>query len=182
MTRSKTKKYVGVFILFAFVVTTIRLATSVENWGISNATTSNRRLDVSIHPMRDLSNQSETLVERSLRGVVKRTENNQLSSSMALRRVFNRIVHTRMEKRAEMLEDKISESSLISDEEKRHLQDLNSHPVKEIAKQSDTIIHRTYDGLVREGYEPTSDKFSIKLKHKIARRMAKRAQGLEQKT
>ena len=180
MIRSKMKKYGGILILFVFVVTTIRLAISVEDWGISNAT-SNRRLDVSIHPMRDLSNQSETLVERSLRGVVKRTENNQLSSSMAFRRVFNRIVHTRMEKRAEMLEDKISESSLISDEEKRHLQDLNSHPVKEIAKQSDTIIHRTYDGLVNEGYDPTSDKFSIKLKHKIARRMAKRAQGLEEK-
>jgi len=180
MTQSKMKKYVGILIIFAFVVTTIRLATSVEDSGISN-TTFNRRLDVSIHPMRDISNQSETLVERSLRGVVKRTENNQLSSSTSFRRVFNRIVHTRMEKRAEMLEDKISESSLISDEEKRHLQDINSHPVKEIAKQSDTIIHRTYDGLVREGYDPISDKFSIKLKHKIARRMAKRAQGIEQK-
>ena len=77
MTRSKMKKYVGLLILFVFVVTTIRLATSVEDLGISME--SNRRLDVSIHPMRDLSNQSETLVERSLRGVVKRSENNQFS-------------------------------------------------------------------------------------------------------
>jgi len=60
MTQSKMKKYGGILILFVFVVTTIRLAISVEDWGISNVT-SNRRLDVSIHPMRDLSNQSETL-------------------------------------------------------------------------------------------------------------------------
>ena len=75
MIQSKMKKYVGVLILFVFVITTIRLATSIKDWawGIYNAT-SNRRLDVSIHPMRDLSNQSETLVERSLRGVVKRVK------------------------------------------------------------------------------------------------------------
>ena len=38
----------------------------------------------------------------------------------------------------------------------------------------DTIYTRTYNGLVNQGYDPNSKKFSIKLKNKVDRRLRKR--------
>ena len=38
----------------------------------------------------------------------------------------------------------------------------------------DTIFTRTYNGLVNQGYDPNSKKFSIKLKNKVDRRLRKR--------
>ena len=188
MVQDRVKKSIGGLIFLAVMATAaIRLYAPIstsENNNLESLLNEERRLDLSGHPMKDLARQSKTLIRRTQEGLV--AEGHKPGT-----RQYDRLLHARTQRRmaarAGMLEEMIADGKIAGGEEnKRHLEDVletsgHAHPLRGLARQSDTVLKRTQDGLVAEGLEPGTGRYDQLLQNRMDRRMQSRAMMMEEK-
>ena len=134
--------------------------------------------------MKDFARQSKDIIRRAQEGLV--VEGHEPGTQR-----YDALLHgrtqRRMAARAAMLEKMIDNGKIAGGEEsKRHLEDVletsgNRHPLRGLARQSETVLTRTQDGLVAEGHEPGTGRYDQLLQNKIVRRMQSRAGFMEEK-
>lgn len=184
MVQDRLKKSIAGLIILAFVtIAALCIASFTEesnnDWDSSTYDVT-RRLGVSGHPMKDLARQSKNIIGRTQQELMAHGYER---GTQPFNRLLYKKVNRRMNRRADMLENKIATSS--GEVNKRYLEKAASgtttSALHDFVRQSDKIIQRTYDGTVEHGYKPGTPKFNNRFRNRIERRMKARAHALEGK-